>query len=395
MDKKLPVTVLSGFLGAGKTSLLNHVLTNREGLRVAVIVNDMGAINVDERLVRESGALSHTQEKLVAMSNGCICCTLREDLLVEVSNLARAGRFDYLLIESSGISEPLPVAETFTFPYDEAGHSLSDIAQLDTMVTVLDAGVLLQELNSLDFLKQRGMGASEDDERTIAHLLSDQIEFADVLVLNKIDLCREEDLARVEALLRRLNPAGQIIRSEHGRVSLGEILGTGRFDFERAAGFAEWMQPGHVPETEEYGISSFVYQARRPFHPMRLHEFLRAGTALKGVLRSKGLMWLASQNDLPFNWSFAGSRVYLEPAGLWWSAVEPEQIPEEYKPAIQQTWEEPYGDRRQELVFIGNEMDEALLRGSLDAALLNPSELADGVRVWETLSDPFDFETKE
>ncbi|MCW5876967.1 MAG: GTP-binding protein [Anaerolineales bacterium] len=393
MPGKLPVTVLSGFLGAGKTSLLNHVLHNRQGLRVAVIVNDMGAVNVDERLIREGGALSRTQEKLVAMSNGCICCTLREDLLVEVTQLAKDGRFDYLLIESSGISEPLPVAETFTFPYDEQGNSLSDLAQLDTMVTVLDAAILLQELGSLDNLKQRGMGVSDEDERTIAHLLNDQIEFADVLVLNKVDLCNEDELARVEALLRRLNPGAKVIRSEHGRVSPEEILGTGLFDFGRAAGFSEWLQPGHLPETEEYGISSFIYQARRPFHPKRLHKLLTESPALKGVLRSKGLMWLATQNDLSFNWSLAGGRVYIEPAGLWWSAVDPAQIPAEQKPTVQSMMQGPYGDRRQELIFIGNDMDERLLRRSLDDALLDPIELEGGLPVWRTLEDPFAFES--
>lgn len=393
MLRKLPVTVLSGFLGAGKTSLLNHVLRNREGLRVAVIVNDMGAINVDERLIREGGSsLSQTQEKLVAMSNGCICCTLREDLLVEVTQLAQEGKFDYLLIESSGISEPLPVAETFTFPYDEQGNSLSALAQLDTMATVLDAATMLKELGSLDYLNQRGMGVSAEDERTIAHLLTDQIEFADVLVLNKIDLCTKEELGQVEALLRRLNPEARIVHCEHGQVPPKEILDTGLFDFERAAGFAEWMQPGHVPETEEYGISSFVYQARRPFHPQRLHQLLTGSGALKGVLRSKGLLWLATQNDLPFNWSLAGGRAYMQPAGLWWSAIDPSQIPAEHKPAIEEVSQEPYGDRRQELVFIGNDMDEHLLRRRLDEALLQPNELEGGLKLWRSLQDPFQIE---
>lgn len=390
MPQRLPVTVLSGFLGAGKTSVLNHVLHNRAGLRVAVIVNDMGEINIDERLIREGGAqLRHTEEKLVAMSNGCICCTLREDLLIEVTQLAQQGKFDYLLIESSGISEPLPVAETFTFPYDEHGNSLSGLARLDTMVTVLDAATILKELRSLDDLTHRGMGVSAEDERTIAHLLTDQIEFADVLLLNKIDLCTEPELAQVEALLRRMNPIARIVRCQHGEIPLEEILGTGRFDFERAAGFAEWMQPGHVPETEEYGISSFVYRARRPFHPQRLHHMLTEGIGLQGVLRSKGLLWLASQNDVPFNWSLAGERIFMEPAGMWWITVQPHQIPPEYKETIRAMMQEPYGDRRQELIFIGKDMDEALLRHSLDDALLGPSELAGGLKLWRKLPDPF------
>lgn len=394
MAERLPVTVLSGFLGAGKTSVLNHILHNRAGLRVAVIVNDMGEINVDERLIRQGGAqLRHTEEKLVAMSNGCICCTLREDLLLEVTQLAQQGRFDYLLIESSGISEPLPVAETFTFPYDEQGNSLSALARLDTMATVLDAATILNELHSLDGLAQRGMGVSDEDERTIAHLLIDQIEFADVLLLNKIDLCTQDQLAQIEALLHRLNPAAKIVRCQHGQVALGEILGTRRFDFERAAGFAEWMQPGHVPETEEYGISSFVYRARRPFHPERLHRMLRQGDGLQGVLRSKGLLWLASHNDIPFNWSLAGARIFMEPAGMWWITVQPAEFPHEYKQEIKAMMQEPYGDRRQELVFIGNAMDEASLRRHLDAALLTPQELAGGLALWQSLPDPFYVES--
>ncbi|MCW5874319.1 MAG: GTP-binding protein [Anaerolineales bacterium] len=394
MSTRLPVTVLSGFLGAGKTSVLNHVLHNRAGLRVAVIVNDMGEINVDERLIREGGAqLRHTEEKLVSMTNGCICCTLREDLLVEVTQLAQQGKFDYLLIESSGISEPLPVAETFTFPYDEQGNSLSALARLDTMATVLDAATLLKELRSLDDLAQRGLGVSAEDERTIAHLLTDQIEFADVLLLNKTDLCTEPELAQVEALLRRMNPGATIVRSQHGQVALDEILGTGRFDFERAAGFAEWMQPGHVPETEEYGISSFVYRARRPFHPERLHRMLRSGDGLQGVLRSKGLLWLATHNDIPFNWSLAGERIFMEPAGMWWITVQPHEIPAEYKLEIKAMMQEPYGDRRQELVFIGNAMQEQQLRQKLDAALLSPQELEGGLALWQTLPDPFYVES--
>jgi G3E family GTPase len=391
-DRRIPVTVLSGYLGAGKTTIMNHVLNNRDGLRVAVIVNDLGEVNIDADLIRDGGGLSRTDEKLVEMSNGCICCTLREDLLLEVEKLALENKFDYILIESTGIGEPVPVAQTFTYVDEDNGVDLTRLTRLDTMVTVVDAAQFWQDYYSRESLLDRGQAAGEDDTRGIVHLLTDQVEFCDVLIINKVDLVTPSELERLEKALRAMQPEARLIHSTHGKIDPTAILNTGLFDFEKASQSAGWIQEllkeEHTPETEEYGISSFVYRRKIPFHPERLLNWVKKYP--NSIVRSKGLMWLATRNNMAISFSHAGTSKQLSPAGLWVAALSQEELDYHFGGEVPRTpdWDDTWGDRVTKLVFIGVDMDREQIESSLDQALLTREELHGN---WRELNDPLPF----
>lgn len=393
LKQKLPVTVLSGFLGAGKTTVLSHILNNRQGKKVAVIVNDMSEINIDAAIVKNDVSLNRSEEKLVEMSNGCICCTLREDLLIEVNKLAKDGRFDYLVIESTGISEPLPVAETFTFA-DENDISLSDIARLDTMVTVVDAVNFLKDYDQAQYLQDTSESLGEEDERSVADLLVDQVEFADIILISKTDLVQPADLERLSAIIKVLNTHAKIIPISSGEVNVDEVLNTGLFNFERAQQAPGWlkeMRGEHVPETEEYGIGSFNFIARRPFNPEKFYHFLHGTDKFGKLIRSKGYFWLASRPQFCGQWSQAGGIARYGFAGMFWKSIPKDGWPtdEESLNEIKKQWVEPFGDMRQELVFIGQNLDIKAMTNALNQCLLSEAELLKGKAYWKTLNDPF------
>ena len=393
VSSRLPVTVLSGFLGAGKTTVLSHILNNRENKKVAVIVNDMSEINIDASLVENEVSLNHSQEKLVEMSNGCICCTLREDLLIEINKLAEEKKFDYLVIESTGISEPLPVAETFTFE-DENGVSLSDAANLDTMVTVVDAVNFIKDYEEAKYLQETGESLGEDDERSVADLLVDQIEFADVILISKTDLVEDKDIDKLKAIIKTLNTQAEIIPIKEGNIEIDKVLNTGLFDFAKAKEAPGWlkeMRGEHIPETEEYGISSFTYTARRPFLPEKFYNFLHSTEKYGKLIRSKGFFWLGSRLEYAGQWSQAGGIARYGFAGMFWRSVPKQDWPtdEQTLASIKANWVEPFGDMMQELVFIGQGLDESAIKKALDECLVSEDDMLKGEEFWTTLNDPF------
>ena len=392
-SNRLPVTVLSGFLGAGKTTVLSHILNNRQNKKVAVIVNDMSEINIDASMVKNEVSLNHSEEKLVEMSNGCICCTLREDLLLEVNKLAKDNKFDHLVIESTGISEPLPVAETFTFA-DENGVSLSEVAKLDTMVTVVDAVNFLKDYEDAKYLQETGESLGEDDERSVADLLVDQIEFADVILISKTDLVESKDIDKLKAIIKNLNTNARILPITMGEVEIDNVLNTGLFDFDKAKEAPGWlkeMRGDHIPETEEYGISSFSYVARRPFLPEKFFNFVHNTEQFGRLIRSKGYFWLGSRLEYAGQWSQAGGIARYGFAGLFWRSVPKKDWPtdEESLKTIKENWVEPFGDMRQELVFIGQGLDQDNMIKALDDCLVSENDMLKGEEFWTSLEDPF------